>query len=84
MFFAFSGLRGVRILQQSSPFRKSVVEINISKKNITLITTNVVRLQLSEARLSPVNWGKTLVIVDNVQFPVDGKRGKMMRLSLKM
>ena len=83
MFFAFSGLRGVRILQQSSPFRKSVVEINISKKNITLITTNVVRLRLSEAGLSPVNWGKTLV-VDNVQFPGDGKRGKLMRLSLKM
>ena len=60
----FSGLRGVRIMQQIVPFRQSTVNIHFSGNIVVMTTENVARLCLKEPSISPVRWYERSVEID--------------------
>ena len=60
----FSGLRGVRIMQQIVPFRQSTVDIHFSANMVVMTTENVARLCLKEPSISPVRWYDRSVEID--------------------
>ncbi|KAL8611053.1 hypothetical protein ACOMHN_042669 [Nucella lapillus] len=58
------GLRGVRVLQQTVPFRASKIKINITDNNAYLTTTNVRRFSLTEPPNRPVHWQQKRISID--------------------
>ncbi|XP_078345602.1 uncharacterized protein LOC144631097 isoform X1 [Oculina patagonica] len=61
---ANTGLRGVRIMQQTVPFRQSSVDIHFNSNLVVLTTENVARLCLKEPSVSPVMWHQRSVEID--------------------
>ncbi|XP_070577207.1 uncharacterized protein [Ptychodera flava] len=62
------GLHGVKVIQQTVPFRISRVEMDFSSDKVTMVTTNVAKFTLYEPVLSPVDWMTKIVKVDGSEF----------------
>ena len=73
------GVRGTKVIQQIIPFRKTTVRMKFTKASVTIVTSNVIRLRLTEPAISPVFWTKKRVIVDGVEVSLDKKNGMIQR-----
>ena len=80
----FSGLRGVRIMQQIVPFRQSTVEIHLSANLVVMTTENVARLCLKEPSVSPVNWHQRSVEIDGTVISAVQTQGRLIRINLQV
>lgn len=76
----FSGLRGVRIMQQIVPFRQSTVDIHFSANMVVMTTENVARLCLKEPSISPVRWHDRSVEIDGRVISAVKTQGTCSRL----
>lgn len=80
----FSGLRGVRIMQQIVPFRQSTVNIHFSENLVFMTTENVARLCLKEPSVSPVRWHQRSVTIDGTVISAVKTQGKCLPLCSKL
>lgn len=80
----FSGLRGVRIMQQIVPFRQSTVDIHFSENLVFMTTENVARLCLKEPSVSPVRWHQRSVTIDGTVISTERTQGKCLPLCSKL
>ena len=80
----FSGLRGVRIMQQIVPFRQSTVDIHFSANLVFMTTENVARLCLKEPLVSPVRWHQRSVTIDGTVISTEKTQGKCSPLCSKL
>ena len=76
----FSGLRGVRIMQQIVPFRQSTVDIHFSANMVVITTENVARLCLKEPSISPVRWLNRSVEIDGREISAVKTQGTCLHL----
>ena len=76
----FSGLRGVRIMQQIVPFRQSTVDMHFSANMVVMTTENVARLCLKEPSISPVRWLHRSVEIDGRVISAVETQGTCSRL----
>ena len=63
------------MVQQATPFRKTTVRMKFSKSNVTIVTSNVIRLRFTEPAISPVLWKDRRVVVDGVEISLDKSNG---------
>jgi hypothetical protein len=49
--------------------------MKFSESNVTIVTSNVIRLRLTEPTISAVHWTERRVIVDGVEIPLDKNNG---------
>jgi len=80
----FSGLRGVRVMQQIVPFRQSTVDIHFSANLVSMTTENVARLCLKEPSVSPVQWHQRSVTIDGTVISAVKTQGKCSPLCSKL
>lgn len=70
---SFSGGRGVLIVQQDKPLRKSSYDITISQDDVVLVTWNIRRIRIYEPNNEPINWlEKKKITIDNSIIEVKG------------
>ncbi|XP_032222386.1 uncharacterized secreted protein ARB_06907 isoform X1 [Nematostella vectensis] len=62
------GVRGVRVLQQLVPFRKTVVRLQLSRDSAILRTSNAARISLEEPAVSPVRWAQRPFEIDDTSL----------------
>lgn len=62
---SFSGGRGVKVIQQKVPFRKTQYSVNIEDEQVMISTNNIQMLQLYEPIIEPVNWLHKKIVIDN-------------------
>ncbi|XP_064601403.1 LOW QUALITY PROTEIN: uncharacterized protein LOC135467560 [Liolophura sinensis] len=66
------GKRGVQVLQQVTPFRKSQIKVEVKTEEISVRTVNVAKFDIREPISQPVHWRQRTITIDD-KFSVSGK-----------
>lgn len=76
-YFGILGLRGIRVLQQYVPFRRSTVKLEFTGEVSNIWTENVARISLYEPAVSPVHWHQKRINIDGDVVDVIKALGKV-------
>ena len=71
MFFLVGG-RGVTIVQQIKPLRKSIYTIIVTQSTVTIVTLNIRRIAIKESTNEPIRWrSKNEVTIDGISLDLE-------------
>ena len=82
-YLCFQGGRGILIVQQIKPMRKSTYDITLTQNDVTITTTNTRRIRLYEPKNGPINWlEKEWIMIDGDKINLKDSKGSKPIYSL--